>query len=314
MTAAAIDRFGPPEVLKTHVLPVPDLDPDEVLIAVEAAGVGSWDPLIRRGDWAEQGTKFPLVLGTDGVGRVAAVGGRVRRWRIGERVWGSSYMNPKGGFYAEYVALKANDVGRPPRHLDTLEAGAGCATGLTALQGIDDHLRVRRGEVVLVFGASGGVGTLAVQFAKRKGARVIGTATGRDATALVRSLGADGVFDARDRRAPDRLRELAPEGLDAVLALAGGEELERCLDQVRAGGRVAYPNGVEPPPRKRRGLRIVAYNGEAGRARLTRLERAASEARLRVPIAAVFPLAQAARAHARVERGRVLGRVVLRVR
>jgi NADPH:quinone reductase len=103
----------------------------------------------------------------------------------------------------------------------------------------------------------------------------------------------------------------APEGLDAVLALAGGETLEACLASLRPKGRVAYPNGVEPEPKRRPGRRIVAYDAVAGPREFAELEQAVEESHLRVPIAAVYPLERAAEAHARVERGHVLGRVVL---
>lgn len=220
MKAAAIDRFGPPEVLKVHVVPVPEPDATEVLIALHAAGVGSWDAKIRDGTWATGDERFPLVLGTDGAGFVVARGSRVRRFGIGERVWSYAWANPKGGFYAEYVAVDAEQVGSVPRRLDLLQAGAAATTGLTALQGMDDVLRVRQGETVLVFGASGGVGTLAVQFARWRRVRALGTATGRAAVALVRRLGAGAVIDGRSDDAIERLEALAPDGIDAVLALA----------------------------------------------------------------------------------------------
>jgi NADPH2:quinone reductase len=314
MKAAAINRFGPPEVLTPHVLPVPKAGPHEVLIAVHTAGVGIWDASIRHGTWATGGERFPLVLGSDGAGVIAARGARVRRLQVDDRVWAYEYSNPKGGFYAEYVAINAEHVATVPPSLDLLEAGAAAVTGLTAQQGIDNHLSVHEGETVLIFGASGAVGTLAVQFAKRRRARVIGTATGTDATALVRELGADEVFDPRRDDAAERLREIAGEGLDAALALAGGPALERCLDHMNTGGRVAYPNGVEPEPQRRKGIRVLAYDGVAGRPEWAALERAVEEARLQVPISDVYPLEQAARAHARVEQGHVLGRIVLRTR
>ena len=200
-----------------------------------------------------------------------------------------------------------------PRRLDLLHAGAATTTGLTALQGIDDALRVRRGETVLIFGASGAVGTLAVQFANRCGARVVATATGRAAMALVRRLGADAVIDTRKQDAVATLRKLAPGGIDAALGLADGDTLERCLDCVRSGGRIAYPNGVEPEPRRRKGIRVLAYDGVPGPRQFARLARAVTAARLRVPIAAIYPLAQAAKAHARLARGHILGRIVLRI-
>ncbi len=200
--------------------------------------------------------------------------------------------------------------------LDLLQAGAAVTTGLTALQGIDDVLHVRRGETVLIFGASGAVGTLAIQFAKRHGARVLATASGRDAAALVRRLGASAAIDARSADADDELRKLAPDGIDAALALAlaGGSALERFLEQVRPGGRVAYPNGVESESRRRPKTRFTAYDAEVGPREFAKLGRAVREARLRVPIAAEYPLERAAKAHERLEQGHVLGRIVLRRR
>jgi NADPH:quinone reductase-like Zn-dependent oxidoreductase len=312
MKAAAIDRFGPPSVITRHTLPVPKPGPREILIALHAAGVGIWDESIRDGSWKPAGrTKFPLVLGTDGAGIVAAVGVRVKRFRVGDRVWA---YDAAAGFYGEYAAVGEREAGRVPRRLDLRQAGAGAVTGLTALQGIDDALKVRRGETVLIFGGSGAVGTLAIQFATRHGARVIATASGRDAVALVRRLGASAVIDARNRDAAARLRDLTREaGIDALLALAGGDQLERCLDFVRDTGRVAYPNGIEPEPKPRRRVRITSYDAVAGPRQFAELERAANQARLRVPIAAEYPLASASTAHRRLH-GHVVGRIVLRIR
>jgi NADPH:quinone reductase len=314
MKAAAVDRFGPPDVLSLHTLPVPKAGPHEVLIAVHAAGVGTWDAKIRDGTWATGRERFPLVLGADGAGVIAARGARVRRFQLEDRVWAYSYANPKGGFYAEYVAVNVEQVARLPERLDMLEGGAGCVTGLTAQQGVDDHLGVRNGDTILIFGASGAVGTLAVQFAKRRGARVIGTARTGEAASVVRELGADAVVDARSPDVIEQLKAAAPEGLDAALALVGGPTLERCLDLVREQGRVAYPNGVEPEPRSRLDVQVIGYDAEVGRKQFDALDRAVEEARLRVQIAAVYPLEQADQAHARVEQGHVIGRIVLRVR
>jgi len=314
MKAAAIDRFGPPSALKLHTLPVPRPGPRQVLVELHAAGVGGWDGSIRDGSWKPDGrTRFPLVLGTDGAGIVVAKGARVRRVHIGDRVYGYEPFNSKGGFYAEYIAINEKSIAPVPRRLDLIQAGAGAVTALTALQGIDRALRVRRRETLLIFGASGSVGTLAVQFAKRHGAHVLATASGTPAMALVRRLGADAVIDARRDDAPDRLRDLTPKGIDAALALAGGDALERCLDFMRDGGRIAYPNGVEPEPKPRRGFRIQSYDAEAGPREFAQLGRAVEQARLRVPIAATYPLGKAAGAHRRLQE-KVIGRLVLRIR
>jgi NADPH2:quinone reductase len=315
MRAAAVDRFGGADVLTAHVLPVPELDPSAVLIATHTAGVGSWDADIREGWWPDsKRPRPPLVLGTDGSGTVAAVGSRVRRFAPGDTVYSYSFANPKGGFYADYVAVAAERVGRPPESLSLKEAGAIAATGLTAIQGIDDVLHVKRGEAVVIHGASGGVGCLALQFAKVRGARVLATASGRDGIALVRRLGADAAADGRRDGLRAAAMAFAPDGVDVVLAFAGGKPLTELLDAVRRGGRVAFPNGVEPAPRKRRGLSVQSYDATPGVREFERLGRAIEAARLKVPIAASYRLDQAARAHDRLAKGHVLGKIVLRIR
>jgi NADPH:quinone reductase-like Zn-dependent oxidoreductase len=158
------------------------------------------------------------------------------------------------------------------------------------------------------------VGTLAVQFARRRDAKVIGAVRGRDAVRLVKRLGVDAPLDLTNKDFAAQLRGLAPRGIDAALALAGGKALEDCLGQVNRGGRIAYPNGVEPAPRRRPGVKVVAYDAEAGPAKWAALNRAAEDTGLEVPIAAVFPLADAAKAHERLAEGHLLGRIVLRVR
>lgn len=315
MVAEAIDRFGPPDVLKSHRLPVPDLGPNEVLIAVHSSGVGSWDDRIRSGAYRQGRTRFPLVLGNDGAGVVAAVGSRVSRFKVGQKVYAYSFESvfEKGGFYAEFAAVDVANVAPLPRNLDLASAGAVPATGLTALQGVDDALGVKKGEVVVIFGASGGVGTLALQFAKLRGAQVIAVASGRDGVDLARRLGADLAIDGRRADPVQAIRDFAPEGADALLAFAGGKALTRCLSALRRGARVAYPNGVEPAPRKRRGIKLKTYDATPGVREFQRLGRAVEAAKLEVPIEREYPLLRAADAHKRLEKGHVLGRLALRV-
>jgi NADPH2:quinone reductase len=313
MRAVAIDRFGPPEVLTLHTLPVPVPDANEVLMAVHTAGVGSWDADMRGGWWPFGRPHFPIVLGSDGSGTVAAVGARVRRLKAGDKVYAYSFNNPKGGFYAEYAAVPAERVAHIPAVLDLKQAGAIGTTGITALQGVDDALQIKKGEAVIIHGASGGVGTLAVQFAKLRGARVFATASGDDGVRLVLRLGTDMAVDGRKEDITAAARRFAPDGVDAVLAFVGGN-LARCLDALRRGGRVAYPNGVEPAPRKRAGIKITVYDGVPGVREFQRLNRAIEQAKLKVPIADTYKLAEAAKAHERLAAGHVLGKVVLRVR
>jgi NADPH:quinone reductase len=314
MKAAAIDHKGGPEVLTLHTVPVPRPGTDEVLIEMNTAGVGPWDIDVRERLDYWKNRNYPLVLGVDGSGTVAAVGSAVHGFKVGDPVYAYVWDNPKGGFYAEYVAVAANAVGHVPAGMSLKDAGAAAVTGLTALQGIDDALHIKSGETLLIHGAAGGVGSLAVQFAKLRGARVLATATGDDGAAFVRRLGADAVVDGRHGDIRGAARAFAPGGVDAVLALAGGDALEACIDALRPGGRVAFPSGVHPEPRERAGTRIVRYDAIAAPPQYSRLNEAIELARLKVPIAAEYPLADAARAHERMAAGHVLGKIVLRIR
>jgi NADPH:quinone reductase-like Zn-dependent oxidoreductase len=166
----------------------------------------------------------------------------------------------------------------------------------------------------MIHGASGAVGTLAIQFAKERGAKVLAVASGKDGVTLVERLGADLAVDGHRDDFVEAAFGFAPRGVDAVLVLGSGDSVPRCLDVLRQGGRLAYPNGVEPALEKRKGLKIIAYDAKAGVREFEKLNTAIKKARLQVPIAAEFPLEEAAKAHRRIEQGHVLGKIVLRVR
>src|SRR5580704_8700160 len=306
MQSAAIDQAGGAEVLAAHTLAVPRPAAGEVLIAVHTAGVASWDVAIRRQPDHIKNSRFPLVLGTDGAGTIAALGAGVQGFKIGDEVYAYSWDNPQGGFYAEYVAVPAARVSHLPHGLTLRQAGAIGTTALTAQQGVDDALHIKSGETLIIHGAAGGVGTLAVQFAKLRGARVLATVSGDDEMALARELGADAVVDGRHGDIGAAAHAFAPQGVDAVLALAGGAALEHAIDTLRSGGRLAYPNGVQPPPQPRAGLTIVSYDAVPGPQEFARLNAAIESLKFQVPIAGVFPLAQAAAAQERIEAGHVL--------
>src|SRR5438067_8131989 len=268
MRAAALDRFGGIETIQMKTLPVPEPGPDEILLRVESAGVGVWDPYEREGEFAKmfgQKPSFPYVLGSDGAGTVAAVGEQVRHLKEGDRAYALALTNPKGGFYAEYAAVKADNVSPIPKKLTVEQAGAMPSDALTALRGLDEILGLKSGESLLVFGAGGGIGHLAVQLAKRMGARVLAVASGDDGVALVKRLGADTVVNGRKEDLEAAARAFAPGGLDAALITAGGEAADAALRAVRDNGRVAHANGVEPAPKARPSVKVQAYDGEPSR-------------------------------------------------
>ena len=314
MRAAAIDRFGGIETITMHTLPVPEVGPEEVLMRVESAGVGAWDPFEREGGFAKMfgtGETFPYVLGTDGAGTVVRVGEKVNGFKEGDRVYAAVLANPKGGFYAEFVAVNADNVSQVPDKLPTEQAGVMPSDAMTALQGLDDMLGLKAGETLMIFGAGGGIGHLAVQLAKRMGARVLALASGEDGVALARRLGADVVVNGRKDDVAAAARAFAPAGLDAALVTAGGETTDRALAGLRADGRVAYPHGVMPEPKVRSGVRVSTYDVRIDREAIAKLNRLIEAGPFEVHVARTFPLDRAAAAH-RALAEHYLGKLALR--
>jgi NADPH:quinone reductase-like Zn-dependent oxidoreductase len=306
MRAVAIDAFGGPEKLVVHELRVPEVGGNDVLIRVDTAGIGIWDAKMRRGAFS-RGKSFPIVLGSEGSGTIAALGDDVQGLSVGDAVVGYAYGEKTGGFYAEYVVLRAEHVAPMPQSLDFREAGGIPVAGLTALAGIDDALGVRAGAGLLIHGASGGVGTLAVQFAKRRGARVLATAHDAEGTEVVRRLGADAAIDAQHDDVLAAARRFAPDGLDGILAFAGGPALARAAAALKDGATIAYPHGVDVPEE----LKAVAFDGVPNAAAFARLAAIVDESPFEVPIVGMYSLDDAAEAHRRLERGHVHGKIVI---
>jgi len=309
MKAAAIDRYGGPEVLQLHDLPVPRPGSKKVLIRLEAAGIGVWDADIRSGESEFGKSGFPKVLGNDGSGTVMAVGKGVDRAKVGDRVYAYSW---EGGFYAQYVVVRQDDTAPAPANLPTEEAGALGADGVTALIGLEDKLKLREGETLLIFGASGGIGHLAVQLAKRMGAQVFAVASGEDGVKLVKSLGADVAINGRQDDVGSAVQEFAPDGLDAALVLANGKTLQQALAGMKKGARLAYPNGVEPEPKAKPGIKVMAYDGVPKPEVFDRLNAWIAAGPFHVELGHTYELEDAARAHRDLSRHH-LGKLALRI-
>jgi len=315
MRAVALDKFGGPESLKIQSLPIPQIDSHEVLIRVEAAGIGAWDPYEREGRFVEiMGTKptFPYVLGTDGAGTIAAVGKDVKRFKEGDRVYAGELANPKGGFYAQYVAVKQDNVSPIPGGLTIEQAAVLPTDGLTALTGLEKVLGLKSGESLMVFGASGGIGHLAIQLAKRLGARVFAIASGDDGVQFAEKLGADRAVDGRQGNVLNAAREFAPNGMDAALVTAGGGKTDEALSAIRKGGRIAYPHGVMPEPTAPEGVAIEAYDGEFSRELINRLNKLIDAGPFEVAVDTTFRMEEAGKAHDALNEHH-LGKIALRI-
>ncbi|MFD9597510.1 NADP-dependent oxidoreductase [Kitasatospora sp. NPDC059973] len=306
MKAIAIRRYGGPEVVEYTDLPDPKVGPDSVLVEVRAAGVNPVDWRVRDG--ALDGlldVHFPLVMGWDAAGVVRAVGGGVTEFAPGDEVYGYVRKDSvEHGTYAELVAAPVRTLARRPAALDWAQSGGLPLAGLTALQGLR-ALRVAPGDTVLVHAAAGGVGHLAVQIAKAFGARVIGTAGERNHDYL-RGLGAEPV--AHGEGLAERVRALAPGGVDAALDLVGGGAVEVSAALVADPSRIASVTDYRV---KALGGHYVWVRPDA--AGLAELAALADDGRLTVTVASTFPLAQAGSAQALSAEGRTRGKIVLLV-
>jgi len=315
MQAVALDKFGGPETLKMHNIPIPELDDDEVLIRVEAAGVGAWDPLEREGRFVEiMGIKpkFPYVLGTDGAGTIAEIGKDVKDFKQGDRVYALELANPKGGFYAQYTAVKAANVSLIPGQLTVEQAAVLPSDALTALTGLEKVLGLKSGESLMVYGASGGIGHLALQLAKRLGAKVFAIASGDDGVEFARKLGADIAVDGHGDDVLNAAKDFAPDGFDAALVTAGGDKTNRALSAMRKGGRVAYPNGVTPEPTVSDGVAAEAYDGETNPTLINKLNQLIDSGPFEVHVHRTFRLQDAAQAQEALGEHH-LGKIALRI-
>ncbi len=310
MRASVIDKFGGPAVLHVASVPVPEPGEREILVHVHAAGVGSWDPWVREGGMG--GTRFPQVLGSDGSGTVVAAGSNVRRFEVGDRVYAYAMDNPKGGFYAEYAAVPEDAAAIVPAGISMDEAGGLAACGLTALAGLD-MLKIEKDAAVMILGASGGVGHVALQLVKRRGGRVLAVASGRDGAALAERLGADLAVNGKAADIAKAGQAFAPDGFTAALVFANSGKLSAALKLVRKGGTVAYPEGVEPVPRGTAGVKVRSFNGPSDPESFARLNGLLDRGPFRVEVSRTYRLEDLAQAHRDVLKHH-LGKLIVKPR
>jgi NADPH:quinone reductase-like Zn-dependent oxidoreductase len=306
MKAAFINQHGGPEVLKYGDLPDPVAGPGEVVVDIFAASVNAADWKSRSGGYGQM--KFPYVLGRDFSGVVSAVGPGVDDLRIGDEVFAVCETGQEGA-YAEKIAIKAAIVAKKPTSLSHVEATAVALTGLTALSAIEDTLKLKHGETILIQGGAGGVAGFAIQLAKHIGARVITTASAVN-HAYVRSLGADEIIDYN---ACDFTKVVS--NCDAVFDTVGGEVAQRCFVVLKLGGRAAFiASGAQAPQTTRSD--VTSLRPPVGRARapLERIAQLLLQGVVRPPEIKLYRLSQAAEAHRVSESRHFRGKLVLQVR
>lgn len=303
MKAVQIHAYGGPEVLQYEDVPRPQPKANEILVAVHAAGVNPVDWKIREGIVR---TTLPMIMGFDFSGVVESVGSGVTKYRPGDAVFGQ--LADGSGSYAEHALTMEQYIARKPEGLDDIRAAALPVAGLVAWQALFDTAKLTSGQTVLIHGAAGGVGSLAVQFAKWKGARVLGTASG-DHAAQVRQLGADEVIDYRKTKFEEVARDV-----DVVLDTIGGETQERSWKVLKRGGvlvsLIQAPSAEKAAAHGVRG--IIVYqkgNGE----QLAAIADLVGKGKVKVNVETVLPLQEARKAQEMSKSGHSGGKIVLEV-
>ncbi|WP_330319364.1 NADP-dependent oxidoreductase [Streptomyces platensis] len=308
MRAVTQRSFGGPDVLELTETDRPRPHLNEVLVRVRAAGVNPIDAHVRSGAIPLLGEP-PFVVGWDVAGTVEEIASGVTRFAVGDEVFGMPLMPRAAGGYADYVTAPSRQLARKPAALDHPHAAALPLAGLTAWQALVDAAGVGAGRRVLVHAGGGGVGHLAIQIAKARGAEVLTTASAAKAD-FVRTLGADEVIDYRTTDFADAARDV-----DVVLDTVGGDTALRSLDVLRPDGTlvtvVEMHNAALARKAADRGLRCLGVTAEPDPVGLTALADLVDTGALRVHLAHTLPLSDAAQAHRLIDSGTTMGKVVL---
>lgn len=305
MKAIRIHEFGGPEVLKYEDIPEPEPGPDEIRIKIFAAGVNPIDWKIRRGYIGS--LPLPSTMGLDVAGTVDMVGQDETSFQPGDEVFAKVAIG-KGG-YAEYTVAGLAEMALKPKSIGFVESAAIPTAGLAAWQSIFNLAGLGKEQSVLIHGAAGGVGTFAVQFAKWKGAYVIGTASAKNAEFL-KSIGADEVIDYKNQRFEDLVGNL-----DVVLDTVGGDTFDRSWEVLKPGGFLVttVANIPEGEPEKR-GVRAKRVATQSDGKELAQIAAITDELKIKPVVTTVLPLEDARKAHEMSETLHTRGKIVLRIR
>ncbi|MFC6221904.1 NADP-dependent oxidoreductase [Hymenobacter artigasi] len=318
MKAVRIHAFGGPEVLQVEETARPVPAADEILIKLYASGVNPVDWVVREGgnDALRAYLTLPMTLGWDAAGVVEELGSAVTGFRKGDAVYGEPNF-PGDGSYAEYCAAKASQFALKPKSLSFTEAAGVPLAGLTAWTALFEHGKLQAGQRVLIQGASGGVGGFAVQFAKAKGAYVIGTASAGNLDYL-RQLGADEVIDYRSQQFEELVRDL-----DLVLEaspLRDNAERVKAISVLKKGGTFVtvntdfpFDDAVQAALARQQATGALAAN-QPRQEWLQEIAGLIDAGQVKVFISKVYPLAQVAEAHRESQTWHVQGKLVLQIR
>jgi NADPH:quinone reductase-like Zn-dependent oxidoreductase len=304
MKAIVINEYGNEDVVNYTNVECPEPTANEVLVKVHVAGVNPIDWKIRNGAGERLGLKLPIMLGGEIAGTVEKIAGDVRDFKEGNAVYG---IITSGGF-AEYAIAKKGEIVSKPQSLDFQNAAAIPLGALTAWQAIFDLANLGSGQRIFITGASGGVGSLAIQLAKAKGAYVIGMASGRNED-FVRDLGADEFVDYTKQNFEEVVKDV-----DVVFDTVGGDTFERAFQTLKKGGFLV--TSVEFPSEEKArefGIKAARVYCKPNAEELTAISELVDEGRLKAHVSTVLPLAEVKKALQLSEGGHTRGKIVLQV-
>ena len=306
MKAIVVHEYGGPEVLKYEDVPRPEPKENEALVRVIAAGVNPVDALIRTGKYAKFfGTTLPLIPGYDIAGIVEKTGAKITKLKAGDSIYAYVLW---GGGYAEYAVATEGEATAKPKSLNYIEAAAVPLVALTAWQALIDTAKLSAGQTVLIHGGSGGVGSMAIQIAKARGAKVIATASTSNQE-LLKQLGADVAIDYTKTKFEDVAKDV-----DVVLDSVGKDTLARSYGVVRKGGiiatLVAEPDQAELD---KHGIRGAAISVKPNASELAEITKLIEEKKIKPVVSQVLPLTEAVKAQEQAATHHTRGKIVLRV-
>ena len=307
MRAIVIHAYGGPEVMKLEEVARPEPAADEILIRVVSASINPVDVGIRKGYLAELVGNFPLIPGMDAAGIVEKVGNKVTKYKAGDPVFAFFTLKGEGG-YAEFVAAKDDELAPKPSAVSFAQAAGVGAAGSTAWEALVDTANLRAGQTVLIHGGSGGVGHLAIQIAKARGAEVFATASTANQDFL-RQMGADVAIDYTRTKFED-----VAKNVDVVLDTVGGDTLERSYGVVKKGGIiVSIVDEPKPDALEAHGIRGVTLRCTPKAGVLEELSKLMEAKKLAPVISQTFPMTQVVQAQDQIATGHTRGKIVLNI-
>ncbi len=311
MRAAMYDEFNGPKGVEVGQLNVPDLKEGEILVRIRAAGVNPVDAVITKGYYKDMMPhSFPIIPGWDFAGVIEERGHAARRFEVGDEVFAYARRTEvKWGTFAEYIVIPESYIAKRPQNISMEAAAAIPLAGLTAYQSLYQYGKLNQGQKLLILGASGGVGSFAIQLAKAKGAEVIGVASSKNHN-YMKSLGADHTIDYNERDVGESVKEIYPEGVDLIFDCTSGETLQQSLKILKDSGKLVSILNQGDELDEEIDFNFVFVEPNA--LQLDHLRQLVKDEKVKVEVSSVFRLEEVVEALKQIETLHTTGKIVIK--